>query len=294
MEKTPIYDICTLTGNGADDILISRFAPYLAYHKNLSAAHRHSFYHLVLFTKGAGKHAIDFEEFPVKPYQVYFMTPGQVHSWSFEGFTDGYIINFSDTFFQPFLLNPVYAESFPFFRGDIKTSVIDLPLNHQKKVKSLFEEIIGEAGGNDASATDMIRLLMMQFFILVGRLSAPETPKGPASYNQILVRNFQKLIGENYTRLKLPKEYAEMLYITPNHLNAVCKDILRMSAGDVIRNRLLLEAKRLLTTQHLNINEIASVLNFTDNSYFTKFFKKAEGITPDAFRKQVLNINHHE
>jgi AraC family transcriptional activator of pobA len=294
VEKTPIYDICTLTDNGAGDILISRFAPYLDHHKNLSAAHRHSFYHLVLFTEGAGTHTIDFEDFVVKPYQVYFMIPGQVHSWSFNGFTDGYIINFSATFFQPFLLNPVYAESFAFFRGDNKTSVIDLPVNHQNQVKDLFEEIISETGRNDASGLDMIRVLMMQFFILVSRLSSPDMPKGPAFYNQTLVRNFQKLIGENYTRLKLPKEYAEMLYITPNHLNAVCKDMLGISAGDLIRNRVLLEAKRLLTNQQLNINEIAFALNFNDNSYFTKFFKKAEGVTPEEFRKQLLNINHHE
>jgi len=140
----------------------------------------------------------------------------------------------------------------------------------------------------------MIRVLMMQFFIMVGRLSEGSVLKGPASYNQTLVHNFQKLIGENYTRLKLPKEYAEILYITPNHLNAVCKDILGISAGDVIRNRLVLEAKRLLTNPQLNINEIAFTLNFSDNSYFTKFFKKAEGKTPEKFRKQILNANHHE
>jgi AraC family transcriptional activator of pobA len=293
-QNTPIYDICTLSPTGAGDILISRFAPYLDHHKNLSAAHRHSFYHLVLFTEGAGTHAIDFEEFKVQPYQVYFMIPGQVHSWSFEGLTDGYIINFSASFFQPFLLNPAYAESFSFFRGDVKTSIFNLPAVLHQKVKELFEVIISEAARNDASSIDMIRALMMQFFIMMSRLSEEHVFNGPASYNQTLVRNFQKLIGENYTRLKLPKDYSGMLYITPNHLNAVCKDILGISAGDVIRNRLMLEAKRLLTNQQLNINEIAFALNFSDNSYFTKFFKKAEGKTPEEFRKQILNANYHD
>ena len=294
MEKTPVYDICTLTGNGTNDVLISRFAPYLAHHKNLSAAHRHSFYHLVFFTEGAGTHAIDFEEFDVKPGQIYFMIPGQVHSWSFQGFTDGYVINFSPDFFQPFLLNPVYAQSFPFFRGDVKTSVINLPVDLQKDVRDIFEKILTEAGSNDQSAANMIRVLMMQLFILVSRCAPRETPQGPGGYNQTLVRNFQKLIDEHYSRLKLPKDYAEMLYITPNHLNAACKDILALSAGDVIRNRLILEAKRLLTNPNLNINEIAFDLNFNDNSYFTKFFKKAEGKTPEEFRKHLLNYNHHE
>jgi len=109
-----------------------------------------------------------------------------------------------------------------------------------------------------------------------------------------LLKNFQKLIEANYIKLKLPKDYANLLYITPNHLNAVCKDLLGMQAGEVIRNRTILEAKRLLTNAQLNITEIAFKLNFSDNSYFTKFFKKFEGITPEEFRKNILNQNHHE
>jgi len=132
---------------------------------------------------------------------------------------------------------------------------------------------------------------MLQLFIVIGRLSAIANNKGPASYNQILLKNFQKLIEDNYLSLKLPKDYADLLYITPNHLNAICKDLLGMQAGEVIRNRTLLEAKRLLTNLQLNINEIAFRLNFNDNSYFTKFFKKLEGITPEEFRRKILNHN---
>jgi len=96
----PVYDIGTLSDFKQEDILISRFAPYLAIHKNLHLPHKHNFYHLLLFTEGSGSHAIDFVNFAVKPYQVYFMSPGQVHGWSFEGKVDGYVINFSPAFFQ--------------------------------------------------------------------------------------------------------------------------------------------------------------------------------------------------
>jgi AraC family transcriptional activator of pobA len=294
LQSTPIYDICTLSDFKQDDILISRFAPYLNHHKNLSAAHKHTFYHLVLFTHGAGTHAIDFENFVVKPFQIYFMVPGQVHSWNFDGFTDGYIINFSAAFFQSFLLNPAYPEGFSFFSGDVKTAVINLPEQLHKKVYSLFEEIISEAERKDVQGADMLRVLMLQLFIIINRIGEGGVNKGPASYNQTLLKNFQKLIEEHYIRLKLPKDYAELLYITPNHLNAICKDILGMQAGEVIRNRTMLEAKRLLTNPQLNITGIAFSLNFSDNSYFTKFFKKVEGVTPEEFRKNILNHNHHE
>lgn len=291
---TPVYDICTLSDFKQDDILISRFAPYLDHHKNLHAAHRHTFYHLVLFTEGAGTHTIDFERFDVKPGQIYFMVPGQVHSWAFEGKTDGYIINFSAAFFQSFLLKQGYIESLSFFSGSLADSVINLPVPVYFKVKSLFEDIIKEWEGNEAMGMDLVRVLMLQLLISVNRLSEGVVNKGPDSYNLTLLKNFRKLIEEHFVDLKLPREYAELLYITPNHLNAVCKDLLGMQAGEVIRDRTMLEAKRLLTNPQQSIAEIAFALNFSDNSYFTKFFKKLAGLTPEEFRKTILNHNHHE
>ncbi|ASU35657.1 helix-turn-helix domain-containing protein [Mucilaginibacter xinganensis] len=293
LQGTPVYDICTLSDFRQDDIMVSRFAPYLEHHKNLYAAHRHTFYHVVFFTGGAGTHNIDFEDFEVKPGQIYFMVPGQVHSWSFEGFTDGYIINFSDTFFQSLLLDTAYLERFAFFSGDVSEAVINLPAGAGEKIGNLFEEIIKEWESSPKQTTDLMRVLMLQVFILVNRFKGAN-PKGPASYNQTLLKNFRKLIEQQYKKLRLPKDYAALLYITPNHLNAVCKDLLGKQAGELIRNRALLEAKRLLTNPELTITEIAMELNFGDNSYFTKFFKKTEGITPEEFRKNILTHNHHD
>ncbi len=289
LPATPVYDICTLSDSKQNDIIISRFEPYLKEHRNLSAAHRHTFYHLLLFTKGAGSHTIDFEKFDVKPYQIYFMIPGQVHSWNFDGVVDGYVINFSESFFHSLLLNPSYTEGFSFFSGDVNDAVINLPKALQPQVFMLCEQIIKEWEGLQSFGMDMIRLLMLQLFINVNRLNTEGKSKGPASYNQVLLNNYKKLIDQHYIALRHPKDYAELLYITPNHLNAICKDLLGMPAGDVIRNRIILEAKRLLTNPQLNITGIAFTLNFNDNSYFTKFFKKAEGQTPEEFRKSILN-----
>ncbi|MBC7552760.1 MAG: AraC family transcriptional regulator, partial [Taibaiella sp.] len=85
--------------------------------------------------------------------------------------------------------------------------------------------------------------------------------------------------------LRLPKEYAAQLFITPNHLNAVCHQLLGKAAGEVIRDRVLLEIKRLLVNVDITVSGIAAQLNFPDNSYFSKFFKKYEGSTPEDFRK---------
>ncbi|WP_183559099.1 helix-turn-helix domain-containing protein [Mucilaginibacter sp. SP1R1] len=288
LQNIPLYDICSLSDINQDDILINRFAPYLDMHKNLFATHRHSFYHLVLFTDGTGTHTIDFESFDVKPGQIYFMIPGQVHSWGFSGFTDGYIINFSASFIQSFILQHGYLDGFSFFSGNLADAVINLPTETYNAVRPLFEAILAEVATPAASASDMIRLLMLQIFIRVNRVSLNPVLNGNLSYNQTLLKSFKKLIEHHYTDIKLPKDYAAMLYITPNHLNAVCKDMMGVSAGELIRNRILLEAKRLLTNQQLSISEISLKLNFSDNSYFTKFFKKLEDITPEEFRKKII------
>ncbi|RYD74000.1 MAG: AraC family transcriptional regulator, partial [Sphingobacteriales bacterium] len=110
----------------------------------------------------------------------------------------------------------------------------------------------------------------------------------PNNYNTILFKNFQNLVDKHYKTKKLTKDYAAMLYITPNHLNALSKDISGRSAGEIIRDRILLEAKRWLINGGITIAEVAAVLEFEDNSYFTKFFKKYEGFTPQEFRKKYL------
>lgn len=283
----PVYDVGAISGVKEDDIHISRFAPYLRVHENLRNAHKHTFYHVMLFTEGAGTHTIDFKTFPVKPYQIYFMIPGQVHGWQFEGNVDGYILNFSATFLHSLLQKPDYLEQFPFFSGDVNEAVINLPEELHEPVTAIFEALLKESEERERLSVDMIRLLMIQLFILVGRLSFDHASLHTNAYNYALVKNFQKLIEKNYSTLKLPKDYAERLFITPNHLNAITNSVLGMSAGEVIRNRVLLEAKRLLTNQDSTVTEIAYELNFTDNSYFTKFYKKYTGQTPEEFRKSL-------
>ena len=286
--EIPVYDICSISKIEHDDIIISRFAPYAANNKNLHTAHKHTFYHLVLFTEGSGTHLIDFESFEVKPNQIYFMIPGQVHSWEFTSKADGYIINFSSSFFQSFLLRPDYLENFSFFSDDVKDAVINISREDISKIILLFEEILKEGQNINKLnfSFDAIRVLLLQIFINIARISDRKPHQLGNSYNHTLVKNFKQLIEKNYNTLKLPKEYAELLYITSNHLNAVCKDLYGIPAGELIRNRISLEAKRLLINFELSISEIAYQLNFKDNSYFTKFFKKQTGLTPEEFRKK--------
>ena len=118
-EKIPLYRLSHLAAPapGPGEFMIESFGPYLERQSpHLHHAHRHIFYHLVCFSDGAGSHSIDFLRFPVEAGQIYFMPPGQVHSWSFEGRPEGWVINFSVDYLRAFLLDPGYLERFTFFK----------------------------------------------------------------------------------------------------------------------------------------------------------------------------------
>ena len=302
MAKTfPVYDIRTFDDDSARrGLLIGPLGAYVEKHyQQVHAAHRHSFYHLVLFTRGGGSHTIDFITYPVEPGQIYFMVPGQVHSWHFEGEVDGYIVHFNEDLFTRFLADGVYLERFHFFAGNSEDVVSTLSGAALSAVVGLFESMLeagrapktegGQWSGGGAQQEmelDMIRIRLLELFITVERFDTQRKDGNAPPQKLALVRAFKRFIDKRFRELKLPKEYAELLHVTPNHLNAVCHELLGKTAGELIRDRVVLEAKRLLVNADLSITQIAYELNFGDGSYFTKFFRKYAGGTPEEFRRR--------
>jgi AraC-like DNA-binding protein len=267
--------------------MVEAFEDYLGRHSpNLHHAHRHTFYHLVYFSSGKGAHSIDFTKFPVDSGQIYFMTPGQVHSWNFEGVPKGWVVNFSEGFLRGFLLDANYLDRFPFFAGNAVDSVVRLEPALRGKVAALLGEMAHQYRG--PVDVDLLRTELLQLFLLVQSGIESRRPVVPAAVTQKqqVMGSFRKLLDQHYKTKRLPSEYASLLFVTPNHLNTMSQDLLGRSAGEVIRDRVLLEAKRLLTNAGMTAAEIADELNFTDNSYFNRFFKKYEGVTPEEFRRR--------
>lgn len=281
------YSICTLSPT-SNDLIADYFEHYLDVHSNLHFPHRHSFYHLVYFTHGTGKHSIDFINYEVEPGQIYFMKPGQVHSWNFEGKPKGFIVNFSESYLAPLIANARYLDRFSFFTVLGDAQVIQLAAEKRTTIPHLLKRIVEESQSDNLLKDDIIRLLLLQLFIEVERAAGSKVAD-INNHNSLIINNFYQLIEGNYKSKKLTKEYAVLLYVTPNYLNALCKSTTGKPAGELIRDRVILEAKRLLINADVTIAEIALELDFADNSYFSKFFKKYTGYTPENFRKQFMN-----
>lgn len=287
-QQFPTFDICNLnTPKNINELLsVDRFRGYVESNPHLQQVHNHNYYHLVYFTEGSGEHLIDFEKFPVKTGMMYFMKPGQVHQWYFKQKYDGFVVNFSSSFFDWIGINSSLLQKFSFLQSiKITDHVIELNKELQAIISPLFENIINENLLNDQFTNLKIGSQLLELFILIERNYFADS-NAVNDYKSVLLNNFQTLIDQHFKVKKLPKDYAEMLYITPNHLNALCKDLGGISAGELIRSRVVLEAKRLLVNKELSVSEIAYELNFQDASYFVKFFKKYTNFTPEQFRKQ--------
>lgn len=133
----------------------------------------------------------------------------------------------------------------------------------------------------------LLEILLLQFTRFYEE--NPQSELHGTFYKNEVVRNFDKLIDENFREVKTVQEYSERLSLTPKNLNKICKEVLGKSASELIHERVLLEAKRLLLYAGCSMQEIVNELHFNDTSYFVKYFKKYTGHTPERFRANYKN-----
>lgn len=104
-----------------------------------------------------------------------------------------------------------------------------------------------------------------------------------------LFYKFLDLLLENYKEQHEVAFYAEKLFITPQYLTHIIKELTGKTTNKWIDDTLILEARKLLKTTQTTVQQIADLLNFSDQSTFGKFFKKYHGISPAEYRKMYYN-----
>lgn len=257
-------------------------------HPDIQFPHRHFFYQIVYFTQTGGTHSIDFQHFEVTEGQIYLMAPGQIHSWHFTPETEGIIVNFNENFFSSVFQDAHFMRQFPMFHHHQNNAVILPEEDALLEISKIFEDLLAEFNQHHAFRTEALRGLLLLLITRLSRVASPTDSAGISKHNLQMMRQFEQLIDAHFKEKRLPKEYAELLFITPNHLNALCNQITGKSAGALIRERVLLEAQRLLSHSDLMISQIALKLHFEDNAYFSRFFKKYTGVPPEDFRATIL------
>lgn len=99
---------------------------------------------------------------------------------------------------------------------------------------------------------------------------------------------FSNLLNSNYNKMHLVSQYADILKLPPKELLRAFKKRGYEKPSEIIKDRILLEVKKLLINTDLDIKEVGSVLGFEDPAYFARFFKKNTGETALEFREKYL------
>jgi len=260
-----------------------RFEDFAREIEHLRKPHRHQFYAFFLVTKGKGSHDIDFQTYELKPGRLFLIAPGQVHAWNKISRVHGFVTFFTDSFVALSKGRKIMA-AWPVFRPE-HPCFVDLTSPDGASWVREFEFMEAEMIASDGFSRDSIFYTLGRLLVQAARLFVRFAPlvKSP---KPDLVQEFRDLIEKSYAEKHKPMDYAVMLNVTPNHLNMIAKKTTGKSAGILIRDRLLLEAKRLLAHTPLTVAEVGYTLNFTDNSYFGRYFKEHVGMTPQAFRKK--------
>lgn len=288
--ELPVYQINSFSQNPANAsrlFEIKRLEELSCTYECTHHPHRHDFYNVLIITQGRGIHSIDFVDYEVEPCTVFFLTPGQVHYWDLEPGTRGYSIFFETSFFS--LDQPLRKlKQFPFFHG-ANAPYLRLDCDQHEFVSSLIGQMQQELDQEQDRYEDVLRSFLEIFLIKLSRFyhsSSDEAYSSPYLLQQ--VSRYENLVEEYFIQYKSVQDYADMMAVTAKNLNAICKKAIGKTAGSIIKERVMLEAKRLLMHSELSVNKIVAELNFKDPSYFVRFFRKNEGITPEQFRKNAL------
>ena len=291
MGNFPVYSACDLISkeNSGHQVVVHELKDLLTEEEFIpSKPHRHTYYQILFVEKGSGIHKVDFNETEINAPVIYFLSPGQVHDLVFERKeTEGYMINFDGEFFDKFLTKSNGLDGLPFFGFGKSINSFHIETEKVQELKNIFKKINSLFEAKSKMHVEFIRIYLLELFYTVMSGTEENTENINITNQKSIIYRFEKLVEQNYTTEHYPKFYADKLAITANYLNFICKNFSGKKAGEIIRDRVILEAKRLLVNSEFSISQIAFQLGFDDNSYFTKFFKTFSGNSPSEFRNNL-------
>lgn len=255
--------------------------------------HIHSFYQVIWFKKGIGKHSVDFKEYDVFDNAIFFVAPNQVHY--FDGNTDyeGVLIHFNELFLVQDQSPMEFFLHYNLFSNPYQQPSCCIGTGIDNILDKYIAQMKQELENEDSFGKELIlKNYLQSFLIQIQRRKNEFEKSADASFpimdeKRMQLVKFANLIDENYKKRYSVTEYARLLHISSRSLSDLTQQQLNKTPSQMIQERIILEAQRLLLYSNLNINQVGYRLGFDDASYFVKYFKKYTGVSPSEFKKSV-------
>lgn len=267
-------------------VLVIPFMDSVAMDPQRLQPHYHEFFQVFLL-QGRASVMHDFTEFQAEGSTVVFLSPGQVHTARPHSGLRGTTISFTQAFFDHQAPPPSLLFEFPFFFPAEAQPWLSIPADDPHRLIETFELMQREFDAALPGAAEVLRATLHILLVRANRQFSAGRPPEPASRPTQLVRQFYLTVEQRFRELQAVPDYAKLLGVSPNHLHDVVREQTGLAAGEIIRERRLLDAKRLLSHSDLSVSEIGYHLGFQDPSYFSRFFRRGTGVTPADFRRDI-------
>ncbi|MFD2999329.1 AraC family ligand binding domain-containing protein [Pontibacter toksunensis] len=224
-EHLPVYQIQDFKAQAEKEsyFYFSLFKVHLKEHLFIREPHKHNFYIILLINQGTGTHTIDLRSYEVRPNMIFFLSPGQVHSWTLSEDADGLVIFFSSEFNLKELPHKNISR-FPFFHTLLRTPVLYISQEEKYALMPNLQALQKEYLTQGLMRNEVLSCYLNILLIYLTRIyqSQGEDTQVPGGELSLLQR-LENLITQHY-RDHLPITfYADQLHVTARYLTEVCK-----------------------------------------------------------------------
>ncbi|WP_111671908.1 helix-turn-helix domain-containing protein [Algoriphagus litoralis] len=240
----------------------------------------------ILFIPDQAIIQVDFQEFKMESDALLFINPRVVMKPCET--KDGLLIYFNRDFYCIEIHDQEVACDGILYNNVFEIPFITLDEYQSSEIQKIIQDIQDEMANEDPSTEEMLRILLKLIILKSSRIWKQQHQLAETHQQSDVqfLRKFSKLVELHYKTHHTVADYAEMLCVTPKNLSKKIGLISKSTPNDIIKNRIILESKRLLAHTQMTVKEIAYNLNYEDDAYFVRFFQKHSGLTPLSFRKQ--------
>ena len=256
--------------------------------KEFIPPNRQSVYYITFIKEGSGTKSIGLFNFPVAKNTLFVVPTRVIHSTQYKSDKNsGYLVNFNIDFFLNNAFPKKLISDKKIFKSSLKPYMV-VSAKQRKKIETIFEAILSENSGTAQQKNEMIAIKILELLILCDRFFTEAQAFGKENIYHPVIEKFNELLEENFAKYRSVQFYANALHVHPTHFNFLMKCHVGLSAKKAIDNRILLEAKYLLTSSSYSVKEIANLLGFEDTNYFSVFFHKTSRFSPSEYRAKAI------
>jgi len=252
----------------------------------ISTPHRLDFYQIVFFTKGRGIHTVDEERMAYTRGTVFMVGKGRVQRFAVEPRSRAHLLVFTPEFALRFFNEAESARAFALFDEQMGTLCIQLIEYDVRSLELLFTQVKEEYELQEGTEEQQALLrAAVQFILLRLRRLSPARERVSSADVVGDMQRFKELLEANWRSSRAVDDYAARMRITPKRLSAITSSAVGRTPKQCIQEHVLLEVKRLMINARLSIKEVAYDAGFDEPTNLVKFFRKATGTTPTAYRE---------